>query len=363
MNHEILNQKAEAMLSPEEAEASRIRAKNKFQDRDPFDSFLDNIKENDERREATAEEKKIMDANLIKLGKIFKNSDLKWHLDGALNISLLKGEYIGIHKDVDISVEKFELRKLDNHLGKSGYGLFLSYSKNPGDPKSKKIMERVGADKFGEAQKDGFMIASIDKDGKIDEEENLNLIDVHIIERNSNGKPIGSNDTELPNEWFEARSIDFKGEKLNIAQPIKVAYYKLHGIRNYDKTDLKKLAETGELNLDDVNNLEKIFEEEFATTLPKIEAIFKPFEGKIDEKADSEEIFDFFIEELSKTRKIEEPDYPIIKELSKQLSRSTDKSSKTMAKLTYQIAEIEKRNNSRRDKIKEFRQWVKSSNN
>ncbi len=89
--------RAEEMMTPKQREASEIREKFMFQERDPFDDFLEHIDQNAERREPTSEEKTRMDNNLIKLGQIFSDSNLNWQLDGALNISLMKGEYIGIH--------------------------------------------------------------------------------------------------------------------------------------------------------------------------------------------------------------------------------------------------------------------------
>lgn len=142
--------KAEEMMTSEQKIGSETRERFKFQERDPFDDFMEHIDQNAERRAPTPEEKQRMDANLIKLGKVFEGSDIKWHIDGALTISLIKGEYIGIHKDVDISIEQGELEKVDGQLERSGYGLFLSYQKDPNEPRGKKIMERVGAREFSD---------------------------------------------------------------------------------------------------------------------------------------------------------------------------------------------------------------------
>ena len=119
---------------------------------------MEHIDQNAERREPTPEEKTQMDNNLIKLSQIFGDSKLSWQLDGALNISLMKGEYIGIHKDTDISIEKEELEQANQQLGKSGYGLFLSHEK---DPNGKKLMERVGPN-LSEEEAGHLVVAAVD---------------------------------------------------------------------------------------------------------------------------------------------------------------------------------------------------------
>ena len=97
---------AEEMMTPEQKEASEIRERFQFQEHDPFSNFLEQIDKNDERREPSPDEKIKMDNRLKELGRIFSNSSIMWQLDGAMNISLMAGKYIGIHKDTDISVEQ-----------------------------------------------------------------------------------------------------------------------------------------------------------------------------------------------------------------------------------------------------------------
>ncbi len=121
--------KIEEAITLEQKTASEIRERYKYQELGSFDYFMANIDKNEERRTPTPEEKERMDASLVQLGKIFGSSNTRWHIDGALNISLMKGEYIGIHKDVDISIEKDEIEKVDGQLARNGYGLFLSYLK------------------------------------------------------------------------------------------------------------------------------------------------------------------------------------------------------------------------------------------
>jgi|GEM_PF-953493 len=237
------------------------RRENIYQERDAFDDFAAHVDQSFERRKPTPEEVRQMDSNLLQLGRIFEGSDVRWHLDGAQNISLLKGEYIGIHKDIDISVEEADMAKFYDALAKSGYGLFLSYPKNPKEPRGKYVMERVEDLKPTENRPDGLMIAAIDEKGKI-REEGLNYPDVHLVKRNEQGKPIGWGGIELPEKWFEAHTVELHGVQINLSHPAKVAYFKLHSTRNYDFTDLRALAETGELTPDDVAEIEQTIKAE-----------------------------------------------------------------------------------------------------
>ena len=105
-----------------------LREKNKIQERAAFhdESVLSEVGMG-ERRKASVEEKKSMDKNLEKLADIFEGSNIHWQLDGALNISLMNNnEYIGVHKDVDVTIDPDDLGKLEKQLFEKNYGLFLS---------------------------------------------------------------------------------------------------------------------------------------------------------------------------------------------------------------------------------------------
>lgn len=230
-----------------------------YQRREPFPDFMEHVDENMMRRAPTPEEKAQMDANIIQLGKLFEGTDAKWHIDGALNISLLKGEYIGIHKDIDVSVEEVDLEKFEKHLATSGYGLFLTYPSNTKQPEGEHMYERVSGKDFLGGRKGGLMICAVDESGDIQEQnvKPLNFIDVHPIRRNESGSPLGWGNTELPNKWFEAKNTTFQGQQINLSHPAKVAYFKLHQGRPYDLEDLRTLTETGKLTSNDVDDIER----------------------------------------------------------------------------------------------------------
>ena len=226
--------------------SSEIHEPYRYQECDPFDDFMENIDENAERRTPTEEECEQMDRNLVNLGKIFEDSDIRWHIDGALNISLMKGEYIGIHKDVDISIEQDDIEKVNEHLEKKGYGFFFHYLKNPEKPRGKKIMERVTPKKNLETETElkHLMMIAIDEQGKIKKEESLNFIDVHLIKRDKAGRPMRWDRVELPEKWFKSYHISYQGQEIHLSHPAKIAYFKLYSSRAYDRSDLRELAET-----------------------------------------------------------------------------------------------------------------------
>lgn len=234
------------------------------QERDAFDDFIAHIDADDERRPPTSAERAELDARLERLGDIFAGLDVRWTLDGALNISLLAGDYIGVHKDVDISIEPDDLPVLEAALRERGYGLFVSLQKDPNDEKSKRIMRRIGADAAREryAMREPLLIAAIDGAGRIPEDgaTPLNFIDVHVVQRDGERRAIGVGGVMLPEAWFAPQPQGFHGRAINRSHPAKVAYYKVFQGRAYDGTDLRKLAEIGALTGEDVDAVARAVE-------------------------------------------------------------------------------------------------------
>lgn len=284
-------EQAEKIMTPEQAEASKIRERYHVQVLDPFDDFIENMDQDDGRRPATEKEKEQMDKNLITLGKIFKNCYTNWHLDGALNISLANRKYIGVHKDIDISIEKNELEKTETELEKNGYAFFLSHC----DANGKNIMERINAQNSANDNLKHLMIAKINEQGKILTDEPLNFIDTHLVKRNEQGKPIGYAGVELPEEWFKAKPIDFKGEQINLSHPAKVAYFKVHSGRKYDQTDLYNFIEKNNLSFSDIKSVEKIFNDETKARENQVREIFGEVAEKIKDGMDKNQIFNIML--------------------------------------------------------------------
>ena len=123
-------QRAESMMTDEQREASRIREKYYEQEQPPWEPYDElHLDKNFKRIPPTPEQTQEMDQRLSELSKLFEGSGLRWHLDGAINISAMRGDYIGYHKDVDISIEKEDLAALESWLLKKGYAFFCPEQK------------------------------------------------------------------------------------------------------------------------------------------------------------------------------------------------------------------------------------------
>lgn len=210
-----------------------------------------------ERPPVTPETKEKMDRELVALGNLMKDSGIWWQLDGALNISLLKGEYIGTHVDVDISVLRNQVPEFEQYLAEHGYGLFLrKRDSTTGD----RIFKRVGAKAFERDEKGEWQL----RIGAMDEAENINLkadlvsAEVAVVEKNTDGKPLGWGGAVLPEEWLTGETIDFHGTPINLSHPGRFLFNKIWFVRGYDQGDLEEFAKTNALSLDDVDDVEQL---------------------------------------------------------------------------------------------------------
>lgn len=352
--------KAESMMTEEQREASEIRAEYYEQEQPPWEDFTEKIDENFVRKRPSPEVIKTMNGSLEELGQAFEGSDLNWHLDGALNISLMNGagenpeKYIGEHKDVDISVEKDELESLEAQLLKNGYGLFLSRTEN----KTKsKIMRRVSFRDFAKSDAEHMLIAAIDEKGKIRRDKSLNFVDVHIIQRDETGKPLGVSGTPIPEKWVQSQPLEFHGKQINISHPGKVLYYKLHQGRNYDVTDAEKLIETGKITEDDIDDIEKVYEDEFKANVERGRKIFEGFANQIRPEMNADEIFDLMQSqpEFQKREDMTEG----LKKLSEKIAEAEDKSVDNILTVAINLFGVEEKNNQKRQELSRMRQKVK----
>lgn len=251
-------QKAEEVMDahPKLKELSEMRERNKFQFGTENDQE-DGLGNDDlERRPCTEKEKKQLDAKIEQLGDLLADADFFWQLDGALNISLYSGEYIGIHKDIDISIDETELDKAEEFLVGKGYGFFL-LSWN--EQEKRRRFERVSAGQFKENVSFQGMIVPIDNDGKVIRDSTSLYIDVHLIRHDKDGSRVVREFTPLPQDWYEPKIINFHGREVRCSHPALVGLYKLFHSRAYDDSDLKFLAESGKLTQSDVDLIEKTF--------------------------------------------------------------------------------------------------------
>jgi hypothetical protein len=272
----------------EDAESTKLVQKQKSWV--PFDEKF--IGKDSKRLPASLEQIEIMDQRLKDLAVLFDSFD-KWHLDGALNISLLKKEYIGNHKDVDLSVERNDLRDLELFLEKKGYGLFLSQNEKDDtetDDDRKKVMRRVSH--VGLQNYEGHpMICTFDKKGKIDESKSLNYVDLHVVDRDTNNSPLLTSGVNCPEEWTKSYPVVKADYKINASHPAKVLYYKLNQGRNYDSTDVDRLLELDAVKEGDIDEIISISEKEFVKKRESIFSLCGKITHKIQPRMKGEEIF------------------------------------------------------------------------
>jgi len=352
--------KAESMMTEKQRDASEIRAEYYEQEQPPWEDFTEKIDENFVRKRPSPEVIKTMNQSLGELGQALEGSDLTWHLDGALNISLMNGagenpeKYIGEHKDVDISVEKEEVEALEAQLLKNGYGLFLSRTE---DRTKNKIMKRVSYRDFAESDAEHMLIAAIDENGKIRRDKALNFVDVHIIQRDEAGKPLGVSGTPIPEKWAQPQPLEFQGRQINISHPGKVLYYKLHQGRNYDITDAEKLIETGRITEEDINDIERVYEDEFKANIERGRKIFEGFSNQIRPEMNADEIFDLMQSqpEFQKREDMAEG----LKKLAEKIAESEDKSVDNILSIAISLFGVEEKNNQKRQELNRMKQKVK----
>lgn len=288
---------------------------HKYQDRNAFGDFLGG----GEVREPTPEEREEIERSLDRLAEIFNGLDCNWQLDGAINISALnEGDFIRVHKDIDVSIEDADLEKIDAHLKKKGYGLFISYPKDPEDPNSPMTMERVHADDL-RASEAHPMIAAVEPDGKLREGGVLNFVDTHVIKRDADGDPVGLGGAKLPEKWFVPRVEHAAKGPLHLAHPAKVAFFKLHDDRSYDMKDLERLAELDALTEEDLKDIRSAFEAENDALKAEREAVMDDVIGRMAPDADYDGIVKAFMANPAIGKGNDEAP-PIIREIARAVA-------------------------------------------
>lgn len=245
-------------MTPEQRRMSEERAEFHLQELPPWDDFeVNSVDENYERRQPTPEQREQMIRTLEELGDLMAGTDARWQLDGAMNISLYGGDFIGVHKDTDISVEPEDLPSLEGHLLRRGFALFESQTRD--DVNGPRRLKRVSADQVRRSGGENVAVNRVDERGKIIPGGDLNSIDLHLIRRDAEGRGVGNKGTPLPERWmFPSQRGMSGGPEISTSHPARTLYYKLYQGRNYDFTDLDRLAETGVLTEQDIDEVEQV---------------------------------------------------------------------------------------------------------
>jgi hypothetical protein len=213
-----------------------------------------------QRPPVTPETKEILDKKLVALGKLMEGSGIWWQLDGSLNISLNKGEYIGVHGDVDMSVLRPDAEKFESHLAGRGYGLFLAQRDKSGDYRT---FKRVAARNFKVSDEWQLRVMKVDELGKIADtpsQADLISVDAYVIDLNDRGEPITSisGSATFPKEWLAGKTIDFEGAEINLSHPARFIFHKIRSKREYDEGDIDEFLRLRLLSKEDAETLERI---------------------------------------------------------------------------------------------------------
>jgi hypothetical protein len=354
----------ESVMTEDKKELSNTQFKYYEQVQPPWEDFADEkFDKNFVRKSPSFEAVKTMNQSLEDLGQLFEGCDFNWHLDGALNISLMNGageneeKYIGEHKDVDISFEKKDFKAIEIQLFKNGYGFFLSRTE---DKNGNKIMKQVGYKKAVESDMKNILVAAVDDKGKIRRDKDLNFIDVHIIERDEEGKSLGVVATSIPEKWSKLKPFDFHGREINISHPGKVLYYKLHQGRKYDLTDAQSLVETGKISKEDIGDIEKVFEDEFKAVIEHGRKLFEVIVKQIKPEMNSEEVFAMMKNqpEFKKREDMTEG----LRTLAEKIIEAEDKSLDGILDIAINLFKIEEKNNQKLQELREIGKRVEELN-
>ncbi len=351
--------RAEAMMTPEQKAASEERAANKVQERRPFFDEQAHFTPDLDRKPPTPEQRERMDAELRQLGDLFAGSDLRWQLDGAINISLLTGDYIGVHKDVDVSVEKDDLGKLDGVLEKNGYGLFISRLKDEKDWDSDRIMERVSGSRLTGDPAEHTMIAAIDDKGKLRGGQELDFVDLHVVRRDADGDPVGPFGQSLPAEWYEPTKMEFQGREINVSNPALVAYFKTREGRPYDMKDVRRLIDADKLSTADVAGVAAAIERDVQSRRDKVTSVVGESLTAMSGKFDAGKFVQAFMEHPYVAGRYTEKDDPQLKVLEERLSGMEVPDRKKIAATLIEVFNLDAYENEQRGKIRQLEAFAK----
>ena len=185
----------------------------------------------------------------------------------------------------------------------------------------------------------------------------MNFVDVHIIQKDETGKPLGVSGTPIPEKWVQPQPLEFQGRQINISHSGKVLYYKLHQGRNYDVTDAEKLIETGKITEEDIDDIEKVHEDEFKANVERGRKIFEGFANQIRPQMNAEEIFNLMQSqpEFQKREDMTEG----LKKLAEKIAGSKDKSVDNILAVAISLFGVEEKNNQKRQELNRMRQKVK----
>lgn len=340
----------------------REKTENKFQEVPEFNDEW-GVKDIPKRGAVTPEKREQMDQDTEKLGDLFEGADFKWQLDGGMNISLMKGEYIGTHKDFDVTFDPNDLPAIERHLFERGYGLFVPGTRNQDKP-GKRMLEWATTDQFATGPEAGLVLSAIDKEGKIRQDESLTYVDVHLIRRGKDGKPQGFYGASLPEEWYEPQPVEFHGRKINLSHPAKIAYFKLFDKRGYDTKDLDELVLTGRLTEQDLNNIEEVVDQGFEKRNSSVGEIVNRVAQRItNEMSEAEIVNEFIVDPAVEASAQTEEGKKRIGLFAAEVVKEKDRSAENIKNLAFKMFSLDAEKDAKSKQIEKLKKSLKSGYN
>jgi hypothetical protein len=211
-----------------------------------------------ERRPATPEERERMDRELTALSTLLNSAGVWWQLDGSLNLSVRNGDYVGVHRDIDVSLLKQEVPALASYLEAHGCGLFFYKKVVSEDAGKVRTLMAATLPDFLEGMP-GWQrrIAPVDAEGRAITSGNLPPVESSFIEEDAVGCFHGSDGVTFPARWMEGETREFHGSNFNLSNPARFLFYKLFKFRGTDDADLRTAVSIGMLSPQDLDEVEK----------------------------------------------------------------------------------------------------------
>lgn len=190
----------------------------------------------------TVERAREIKAMIEETAEIFDNANIRYVLDGALNISLYEDEFFRDHRDIDVSVFSEDIPKLAKVLEQKGYALFR-FPKDVNEViKEKGVVrhELLDPEKIDpkKVSRERLLFLRVNENLEVDT-KNYAWFDVHALDRNESGDIVQLNGTVLPqSKYTEAPSYSTEsGKELRLSHPAILAYHKLKSGREHPDFD------------------------------------------------------------------------------------------------------------------------------
>jgi hypothetical protein len=285
----------EERLTSDERAASEVREQFFRQPKESVNLREPELTVSGERLPPTPEQVEEMDARLSALERIVGGSSMNWQLDGGLAISAYNGEYIGYHKDIDLSISPGDVPELQQRALAAGYGLFIGELYRDQQNEVQYAIRPADVALYLKDRHHRFLIR-VDDQGKIQQGGELDFIDVHIPPATDDGREIGPLDLPLPKEWNETRSVTLHGHDIHVPPLGKVAYYKLYSGRPIDIGDLRAIALADDFTDTDMAELEGQVQTEYDNKISGIQQLLNKAAESFSEGMTEDDIRDMFHE-------------------------------------------------------------------